>query len=58
MGHSHRSPRLSLGFRFATPWPSGDLETWLSPSADYYSWVFIAGYLTGHGGPETFGIVS
>jgi hypothetical protein len=48
---------FALGFWFAWIWPSGGLEPWLSPSADYYSWMFNAAYWTGHGDAETFGIM-
>jgi hypothetical protein len=45
-----------LGVWFCRLWPTGSLEPWLTPSADFYSWVFQAGYWMGYSEASTYGI--
>ncbi|MDR1314335.1 MAG: hypothetical protein LBQ12_11740 [Deltaproteobacteria bacterium] len=47
---------FALGLWFCRLWPSGGLEPWLTPSADFYSWIFQAGYWMGYTEAETYGI--
>ncbi|MDR1080097.1 MAG: hypothetical protein LBQ79_03855, partial [Deltaproteobacteria bacterium] len=47
-----------LAFWFCSLWPSGEMEPWLTQSADYYSWTFFAGYWMGYGDAETYGIMN
>jgi len=47
---------LVLGFYFSWIWPSGSMDLWYTPSSDFYSWIFFAGYWMGYGSPEIYGI--
>jgi hypothetical protein len=47
---------FSLSFWYCSLWPSGDLEPWLTISADYYCWIFNAGYWMGYPEDNLFGI--
>jgi hypothetical protein len=39
---------IVLAFLYSAVWPSGNMETWLSNSSDFYYWPLMSDYLMGH----------